>query len=214
MVTRLIILLISLWGGFSLAQSDSVLIPENENCKDGIYLTPTDFRKNNAIEKELIITPINKEQIDFYYKVTLEDKINFTYASTTFTLETKKIWGLVQNKTLFVNYKGNFYRVPVFGAICYFVGVIEVTGYYNGIYDPMYGMGTGRAVKTKELHEFMMSFYNGKIFSFDIDYLDFLLQSDEEVYKQFKSLSKNKRKKQAIRFIRMYNEKHPIYYLK
>jgi len=39
--------------------------------------------------------------------------------------------------------------VPVFGAISYFAGVVEVIGYYNGVYDPMYGMGGGRAVKPK-----------------------------------------------------------------
>lgn len=200
--------------GYVLSQSDSVKITELQPFKDGLYFTNDDHRHNKAIPKENIITTINKDQIDFYYKVTSTPKIEYSLGATTYSIEPSHIWGFVQNGTLFVNYKGIFYRVPVFGAISYFAGVVEVTGYYTGVYDPMFGVGTGRAVKTKELNEFIVSYFNGNVVPFDMDYLDLLLSTDETVYKEYKNLSRRKRRKQVTRFIRMYNERHPVHYLK
>lgn len=214
MLRNLIIVVLALCGNLILAQSDSVMVTELNMFKDGLYITHEDFRNNNPVQKENIISKLDKEQIDFYYKTTGFDRIDYMVGGNTYTVETKKVWGLVQNKTLYLNYNGAFFRVPVFGAICYFAGIVEVTGYYNGIYDPMFGTGMGRAVKTKELNEFMLSYYNGKVINFDVDYLDVLLQNDEEIYKQFKSISKRKRRKEATRFVRMYNLKHPVYYFK
>lgn len=199
---------------FSRAQTDSVMITELNELKEGIFLTHQDFRKNNSISKEQIITKLDKERLDFYNKLALNDRIEYSIGSNTFTVNVINVWGFKQNKTLFVNYNGAFYRVPVFGAICYFAGVVEVTGYYTGVYDPMFGAGGSRTVKTKELNEFIMDYYNGKVIGFNLSDLDNLLSRDAEVYKHFKNLSKRKRRKQATRFIRMYNEKHPVYYLK
>ena len=210
----LLLLALVCCGNISIAQSDSVMITELNTFQEGLYLTHQDFRKNNSIPKETIFTKIDKDQIDIYSKLTSEEKIVYTIANTTYTTETKNVWGFMQNRTLFINYNGSFYRVPVFGAICYFAGIVEVTGYYNGIYDPMFGSSGGRAVKTKELTEFILSYYNGKVTGFDVDYLDELLRNDEDVYKLFKSASKRKRSKEATRFVRMYNEKHQIYYYK
>lgn len=196
------------------SQSDSVIVTELAPFNDGLYLSHNDHRHNKAIPKEDIVTKINKDQVDFYYKVTTTPKIEYIREGTTYTVDPVNVWGFVQNKTLFINYKGIFYRVPVFGSISYFAGVVEVTGYYTGVYDPMYGMGTGRAVKTKELNEFIVSYYDGKVIGFDMSYLEKLLSTDDVVYKEFKSLSRRKRKKQVTRFIRMYNERHPVHYLK
>jgi len=196
------------------AQSDSVMVTEQVGFKEGIYLTHQDFRKNNPITKEQIKTKLDKEQLDFYFKAASNEKLEYTIGAETYSISTKNIWGLEQNKTLFVNFNGAFFRVPVFGAISYFAGVVEVTGYYTGVYDPMFGMGGSRTVKTKELNEFIMNYYDGKVLSFSINELDMMLSKDADVYKQFKSISRRKRKKQATRFIRMYNQNHPVYYLK
>jgi len=203
-----------IYSGFLMSQSDSVMITELKPFNDGLYFTNTDHRLNKAISKENIVTNINKDQIDFYYKVTSTPKIEYSVGGATYTIEPSHIWGFVQNGTLFVNYKEVFYRVPVFGAISYFAGVVEVTGYYTGVYDPMFGAGSGRTVKTKELNEFIVSYFDGNVVPFDMNYLDMLLSTDETVYKEFKSLNKRKRRKQVTRFIRMYNEKHPVHYLK
>ncbi|MBL7917693.1 MAG: hypothetical protein JNM96_04800, partial [Bacteroidia bacterium] len=152
-----------------MAQSDSALINDLNYFKDGLYFTHSDFRKNSPLTKNNINTDLNKEQLDFYYKITSFDKINYTQSGTTYTIESKTIWGFVQNKTLFLNYNGVFYRVPVFGSICYFAGIVETIGYYNGIYDPMFGAGGGRATKSQEVREFLMNYYDGKVINFNMD---------------------------------------------
>jgi hypothetical protein len=195
------------------AQSDSIAVSELSFFKEGIFISHRDFRKNNALTKEAIESELNKDQVDFYSKITSMNVVKYKINNEVFQLEVKNIWGFVQNNTLFVNYNGNFYRVPVFGSICYFAGVVEVTGYYTGIYDPMFGPGYSRAVKTKEVREFLMNYYDGRVIPYDKDYLNSLLSRDEELYKDYKKLSKRNRNKQASRFIRRYNETHPVYYL-
>ena len=79
----------------------------------------------------------------------------------------------------------------------------------------MFGVGgTRAAVKTNEVNEFIVSYFDGKVVKFDMDYLELLLSTDETVYKEYKSLSRRKRRKQVTRFVRMYNERHPVHYLK
>jgi hypothetical protein len=190
------------------------MVSELNPFPDGLYITYNDLRHNKGIPKERIITQVNKDQVDFYYKVTSLAKLDYLVDGNTYFIDPINIWGFVQNKTLFVNFKGVFYRVPVFGAISYFAGVVEVTGYYGGMYDPMYGMGGGRVVKTKEVDEFIVNYYNGKVMLFDMDQVDAVLKNDDEVYKEYKSLSRRKRRKQITRFIRKYNDRHPVYYLK
>ncbi len=44
--------------------------------------------------------------------------------------------------------------------------------------------------------------------------LEEYLKRDEEIYAEYKSLSKKKRKEFTNKYIRIYNEKHPVYFLK
>ncbi len=202
-----------LFSGVSKAQTDSVLVPFGQSFADGVYITHKDFRKNLPITKNDIHTDLNKEQIEFYSKLLASDKLLYKKNGSLTSINSNAVWGFVQNGTLFLNYGGNFYRVPVFGTICYFAGVVEVVGYYNGIYDPMFGMGGPRVTKTKEVHEFLMDYYDGNVVLFSVSTLEKMLYKDQEIYHQYKKLSKRNRRKQVSRYIRMYNEKHPMYYL-
>ncbi len=195
-------------------QSDSVEVNELSFFNEGLYLSAKDLRQNLNIDKQNIKSDLNKEQIEFYSKVTSQQSLTIINSNSTYTLGVNQIWGYVQNKTLFVNYNGKFFRVPVFGSICYFAGVIEVTGYYNGVYDPMFGPGGARAVKTQEVREFIMNYYDGRIIPFNMDDLEKLLSRDADLFKEYNALNKRNRKKQASRYIRKYNELHPIYYQK
>lgn len=195
-------------------QSDSIEVNELSFFNEGLYLSAKDLRQNLNIDKQNIKSDLNKEQIEFYSKVTSQQSLTILNSNSTYTLGVNQIWGYVQNKTLFVNYNGKFFRVPVFGSICYFAGVIEVTGYYNGVYDPMFGPGGARAVKTQEVREFIMNYYDGRIIPFNMDDLEKLLSRDADLFKEYNALNKRNRKKQASRYIRKYNELHPIYYQK
>ncbi len=196
------------------SQSDSVAVNELTFFNEGLYLSAKDLKLNSGIDKNAIKSELNKDQIDFYSKITSQEIITIVNSNATYTLGINQVWGYVQNKTLFVNHNGKFFRVPVFGTICYFAGVIEVTGYYNGVYDPMFGPGGSRAVKTQEVREFIMNYYDGRIIPFNMEDLEKLLSRDKDVFDEYSKLNKRNRKKQASRYIRKYNELHPVYFKK
>ncbi len=197
------------------SQQDSIIYSGPNSIKEGIFLTYEDFRHNQVIPKSDIKTSIKKEQLDFLSKVTLSDTVNYFIGNTSGKTATKKIWGYYQNNTLFVNYANEFYRVPVFGAICYFVATVD-TYYNNGFYDPFFngGMAVGATTPTKEIRDFLMNFYDGKIIPFSVDAAEELLQKNKVVYDEFMKLKKRQRKEQVSRYIRKFNEQQAIYFLK
>ncbi len=205
----LALLFCTLLKGFLIAQVDSIIVPADLGIADAVYISYFDFRHNKGVLKEQISSTINKEQLDFVGKTL--DQETFTYSDGQKTAEIKSntIWGFVQNKTLYINYKGSFYRVPVFGSICYLVATVEIVG--AGFYDPMFGYGSGRR---QEVREFLINFYDGIITEFKMDEAEILLGRDKLLYAEFKKLNRRKQKEQIFRYIRKYNEAHPVYFLK
>lgn len=196
----------------SYSQNDSALVPAFLDVPDGIYVSYTNFRYNKAILKENIVSTGNKDQLDFIGKIVEKEKFSFSKDQKSNTVETRFVWGFVQNKTLYINYKGSFYRVPVFGSICYLVATLEIVGV--GFYDPMFGPGSGPSFRQQEVREFLINFYDGVITEFKMDQAELLLARDKGLYDEFKKLSNKKRKEQIFRYIRRYNEAHPVYFLK
>jgi hypothetical protein len=196
----------------SYGQNDSALVPAFLDVPDGIYLSYTDFRYNKAILKENIVSTGNKDQLDFIGKILEKEKFSFSKDQKSNTVETRFVWGFVQNKTLYINYKGSFYRVPVFGSICYLVATLEIIGV--GFYDPMFGPGSGPSGRQQEVREFLINFYDGVITEFKMDQVELLLARDKGLYDEFKKLSNKKQKEQIFRYIRRYNEAHSVYFLK
>lgn len=211
----LIILTCLFFKGYS--QGDSVAFSMNFPLYEGLYLEYTDMRHNWPIAKEKIITKINKDQLDFYSKLMEGDKIEFIErdGSQTF-IQPSKVWGYCQNNVIYINYQKNFCRIPVFGAISFFVGVVEVINYtpgYGGVFinSPT---GAGNPTKVKELREFLFHFYSGELVPFSTDKVLEFLKPDPDIYNEYNKLSKKKKKELFSKYIRMYNEKHPVYFPK
>jgi hypothetical protein len=193
-------------------QRDSVLYDPSVKLEDGIYLNYYDFRKNVVIPQSQIETEINKEQLDFFTK--LLSRNYFSYKKNEgfpIQVASKSVYGYIQNNTFYINYKGEFYRVPVFGAISYFIGTFVVTSpVFN---DPRFGYPPGSSTTT-ELREFIINFYDGYVNDLDLNKVKELLSRDKALYNEFRKLSRRKQKKEVYRFIRRYNQLHPIYFLK
>jgi hypothetical protein len=194
---------------------DSIAFTKDFRLYEGIYLGYQDFRYNWPIPKEKIITKINKDQLDFYSKLTEEEIIEFTDRDGSVTkIKSEKIWGYCQNNIIFINQENNFFRIPVFGAISNFIGTIEVVNYSPG-YDPfMNAPMNSTASKSREIRQYLFDFYSGEIVQFNIEKLEEFLKLDESIYKEFSLLNKKKKKELATKYIRMYNEKHLVYFPK
>jgi hypothetical protein len=208
---RILILIIFFLIGLRLfPQADSLLHTPDERLDDGIFLSYQDFRKNNSLKKAQIISKQDKDQLEFISKVVFEDKISFEENGSVQNVESKSVWGYMQNNTLYINYKGDFYRVPVFGSISYLVA--NVTVYNPGFYDPRFGVSSGSGT-TKEIREFLMNYYDGIITPFTLQTAEDLLSRDAVLFEAYKKLRKTKRKEQIYGYIRKYNAAHPIYFL-
>ncbi|MBS1651495.1 MAG: hypothetical protein JSU07_05725 [Bacteroidetes bacterium] len=198
---------------FSQSADSTVYNPPNA-LKEGMYLNFLDFRRNLPLPKEYISCKTNKEQMDFYGKLIDEQIATANVASGSFTFSPGRCWGFYQNNTLYINYEGMFYRVPVFGSICYLIASVNVVTYGAGYYDPMFGMTMGGApIRTKELRNFIMSFYSGKMEEFTTQRAELLLSNDKDLFEEYSKLSRRKKQDQIYRFIKRYNDLHPIYFL-
>lgn len=191
------------------AQADSVKVAEDR--PDGIYRSYSDFRRNIYISREQVISDLKKDQLDFMSKVLAADKLSYSSPGGVVTVLPKDVWGYYQNKVLYLNYKEEFFRVPVFGSVCYLVATVSVIN--TGFYDPMWGYGVNTS-RTKEIREFIMNFYDGAITEFSMEKAEELLSRDPVLFAEYMKLNRRNRKEQVNRYIRRFNEAHPVYFLK
>jgi hypothetical protein len=206
----------------SHAQTDSVSFTNDLILKEGIYYNYTDFRKNNPVPKETIVSNDDKTQLDFISKtLNALKEITVAYEGQSEKIEVKKLWGFCQNNTIYINYEGKFYRIPVFGNISNFLGTVEVYNYNNGgMYGGMgvgmgmgYGggmMGSSMPMKQRETRQFIFDFYSGDIMDYTLNNVEILISRDMKMYEEFMKLRKHKRKEMMMLYIRKYNSAHPI----
>ena len=211
----LFIILYSFMGVVQLKSQDSIAFTKDFRLYEGLYLGYQDFRYNWPIPKEKIITSINKEQLDFYSKLIEQEFIEYTERDGSVSkVKAERVWGYCQNNIIFINQDKNFFRIPVFGAISNFIGTVEVVSYSPG-YDPfMNAPLNSTAYKTREIRQYLFDFYSGEMVQFSVEKLEEFLKRDELIYKEFMTLSKKNKKEFATKYIRMYNDKHLVYFPK
>ncbi len=219
-----IILLFSYLNSFSQQQNDTIKkIPYSNDYifKDGIYLEFHQFLENNPMPKYKIISNISKKSPLFISEAVKKDTIYYINNNGLISpVPTKTLWGYCENNTVFINYNGKFNRIIIIGSIGFFISQITVTSseyvepynpyyYYDSYYYPM--SGTERAVKSDELRRYLIDFKTGQVLPFSYQNLEILLSADTELYQQYTSLRKRKRKKLAFMYLRRFNERNPLY---
>lgn len=198
------------------SQSDSVGYSADFMLYEGLYLTYQDFRHNWPISKEKIISNLNKDQLDYYTKLIENEKIEYIERDGNKDyVRSSEVWGYCQNNIIYININKSFFRVPVFGAISYFLATVEVNNYSPGYNVFINGnLPAGQKGKVTELREFLMNFYTGELFQFSPEKLEELLKPDPAVLKEYLALNKKKKKESAAKYIRMFNDTHPVYFPK
>lgn len=184
---------------------------------EGIYISYSDFRMNRPVSKYVIESKEDKEQLDFIGKtVENSEYIFFKFGGHVHKVKTDSIWGFAQNNTVFINYDKKMFRIPVFGNLSQFVASVEVMNNYAGSNSPFYynyGVTvTNMPTKGREIHQFILDFYTGKIVEYNLENVTELLKRDEKLYAEFMALSKSKRKKNMGIYLRNYNQAHPVYF--
>ncbi|MCX7954026.1 MAG: hypothetical protein N3A01_02420 [Bacteroidales bacterium] len=176
--------------------------------KSGVYFTFKDFLLQKAISKENIEMTNNKtfseifNQKTFYYL----DSTGFVRSQ-----ETNKIWGYVDNNSLFINYNGKFHRILHIGTISTFIIMYKTQNYitpYDYYYDFYYPYN--RTYETTHVLNMVLDFKTGNIYTLSPEILLSLFADDKEIFNEYNSLKKRKKKQLMFLYIRKYNEKHPL----
>ncbi len=201
--------------GFSLmAQVDSVQFTNDFRMREGIYLSYADFRNNTPLDKATIKSKANKEQLDFFGKLLDEqEEVVYVKEGKENTVLTDILWGYCQNSTIYIMFHDNFCRIPLFGNLSRFVGIIEIarTPYYGPGITHNNGLITAPAqVKTRETRQFIFDFYTGEFWEYGLDNLKEILIRDPKLYAEFTAYKRRKQKKLIPQYIRKYNEAHPV----
>lgn len=201
--------------------------------KDGIYLNFDQVRTNNPIPKAKLLTSIDYNDREFFRKILENDRIYF-YDEMGIRQEIMQtdLWGYSRNGVLYVRVQDSFNRITFVGNISHFVA--DVVTYdsrygdpygYGGYYDPYYYRYSNyyypyssyynpyrqSNVAREEIKQYIIDFENGKVMEFDMDNTELVLMKDAELYEEWVTLPRRKRKELMFVYIRKFNEKNPLY---
>ncbi len=205
------LLLLLIFYQFSYTQIDTTMyrMEKYDNSfrfEDGLYLTIYEAQNNSPIVKNKIICSLNSQSPDFFDKLLEKDKILiYNNSGLEQTLQKQDIWGYANNGILYINKNNDFWRIGVAGSLCHFVAIEEV-------FDPSitypYTYDGYTTVKTTEMVQYILDFKTGEIYLFNPKSVEILLMPAPELYDEYLSLSRKKRKNLAFVYIRKYNEKN------
>lgn len=220
-IITLICTLTSLSG---LTQTDSVkrvkYTPEFQ-FNSGIYLNFSQVKENNPIPAIRIISNDDPFDFSFYRNLVKNKSIGFfdEYGAQQ-EVSTSDIWGYCQDGKIFIQYNGEFNRVPIIGHICHFIADITVINtqydpyysdyYYSGYYNPYYSRPYHRTTKSREMRQYLLDFETGKVMDFDRESVKVVLMQDPELYDEFMKIKKRQQNDLLFFFLRRLNEKFPV----
>ncbi len=189
--------------------------------KEGIFPNFLSVRQNMPIPKTRLVTDVDLFARDFYQRITEEKRIVFYDDNGVQQyINTANIWGYGRNGVLYINLGSRFHRVSFIGSIGHFVATI--TTYSPDYYDPYYYnqsyyynryyRSPGRNYSSTEVRQYLIDFETGKLMEFDVKAVEIMLMNDPELYDEYMSLKRKKKKQYKFVYIRKYNEKHPLYF--
>ena len=199
-----------------LSQSDTIKYKHYSSdfrFREGIYLNFEQVKYNQPVAKQNIISTVNPYDLYFFEKILDEQTIAFyDQFGVRNEVKTSQIWGFSRKGALYINYSGDFNRIPVVGSICHFVATVIVyeDRYPSSYYSPYYYGYQPTRQTSSEIRQFLLDFETGRVMEFTTDNVLIFLARDKELYDEYNNLSNRKKRQLKFLYIRKYNEKHPI----
>lgn len=208
MMKKLLFLFLYCLPLIAASQADSVAYSRDFEFREGYFLNFAQFKSNQPIPKSAVVSGYPKNQTDFITQMLNQKYITYTDAQgQEQKTETATLWGYCQNRTVCVNFNGEFNRINVIGALCHLTAIVSVPIGYT---DPMsinYGLN-----RVDELRQFVLDTHNDKIYDFNVKTMELLLQQyDMELFTEFMALKKGKKSDSIFIYLRKFNERHPLY---
>ncbi len=203
--------LLFLFVGLQLQAQDSVQYVQGFEFKQGIYLNYQQFKSNSPVPKSAIIFSEDSSRLDFI-KLALS-KDNVQWKDTSGVIQTTKVtslWGYSENKAVYIRHNNQFNRIVVIGSICHFTAYVTNYLYTGPGTYPNQQYGT----PVESLQQYILDTDSGVIYDFNTESMEYILQRDATLSKEFSDLRRKQKKDQLFIFLRRYNEKHPLYFLK
>ncbi|MBT3241580.1 MAG: hypothetical protein HN352_00415 [Bacteroidetes bacterium] len=219
------ILAIILMGVPTLAQTDTVKkvrYSSDFRFDDGLFLNFVQVKNNQAIAASRIISNSDPYDIAFFKDLIEQKSISyFDQFGARKDVSTDNIWGFSQDGKLFINYNGEFNRIPIVGSICHFIADITVINsnydpyhydrYDYSYYNSYYSRPQNRSTRSKEMRQYVLNFVTGEVKVYNRESVMVLLMEDSELYDEYIDLRKRKQKDLMFFFIRRFNDKHPLF---
>lgn len=188
--------------------------PEFE-FKEGIYLVMRDFRNNDPLPLDSVISNFNAKDDDFLRNILQQEELTYSFQGIITKIPTSKVWGYSSNANVYIRIQNDFNRIITIGRICHFVATITsyVPVYSSGMYS--FGIPNGGGVTqvpSTEIKQLMLDFNTGKTLDFTPENLETLLKDNPTLLNEFLGLSAKKKKEMLHLFVRRYNEAFPIYF--
>ena len=182
---------------------------ETISFKDGVYVDFNEVMQNKPLSFNRIVNSnpdnpkeiLEKESIEYINEYGVKSTLNRT-----------NIWGYVDKGTFYILINKEFHRLTMLGTISHlFVNEKHVQSSH---YDPYYyGYGYNMYSPTYEsnrLVQYIIDFKTGTILPMELSSVESLLSADSELYIEFMSLKKRKRKQLLLMYIRRFNENNPL----
>ena len=212
----IILFLILNLAGFSQIV-DSVRYDFSFQFKDGIYLNFWQLKNNEPVEFQQLIDNSDIDNLTEYF-----DTVKFFSFYDEFGIlkktEKAQIFGYCMNGKPYIYFSDKFNMLPSIATISFFVTTVMVTRYYGGALNPYYSgfydvYPPNAYRKEPELRQFLLDFNSGIVYEYTTKSVEILIKRDNDLLKTYQSLSGKKKEKQKYDFIRMFNEKYPLYIL-
>ena len=180
---------------------------------EGIYLVINDFRANDPLPADSVLSDFNSEEEDFLKNVLEQKELVYSYNLHINRILTDKVWGYCSNGNVYIQIQGSFHRIMTIGSLCQFVATITtyVPVNNNGFYPGTPYMGGVTYVPSTEIKKMLLDYNTGKTVEFTTDNLEEYLQRIPGLAKEFSALSQKKKKEMLHSFLNRYNEAFPLF---
>jgi hypothetical protein len=174
------------------------------DLKEGVYFDAQAFRMDRPSvpmdrlrdEQGLPITDIRTVVSKLYWQPD---------GGSRQAIRMDRLWGFCQNDVVYVHAGNGFYRIGQMGSLAH---MVYQQNYRD--WDPyLYGYGT---VTRTVLQQQLVDVANGQLLPFNAAGIEQALRSDPVLHEEFNALSKKLRNSPEVhfRFLRLYNERHPL----
>lgn len=201
------------YGQYFPGERNKVELSSDFDFSEGIYLVINDFKVNDPLPSDSVISDFDLDDEDFLKKVLDQKELVYSYNLQINRLPTDKVWGYSSNGNVYIQIQGSFHRLLIIGSLCQFVA--SITTYVpvnnNGFYPGTPYMGGVTYVPSTEIKQMLLDFNTGKTLEYTVDHMEEYLQRIPGLAKEFSELSGKKKKEMLHSFLRRYNEAFPIF---